>query len=403
MDRENFLVELGEIVIEILRQIRQSGKTLSKEIFKEFLNKNKRFDDLLKNLECSSCIDEFVGNMNQILTRLNGIIPNNLILYYDEILKTGSVLQKKQIIFELITTVVERLEKSLGSFDRIKSVISDIMTGINKTVSLLSDSEDENYKMLESDIESDKKLIDEINSTTQLILDEDSLEGVLTKLADKLKLISDSIKNKAEKKENFLIDIKNKKSEIQNMSSSFAINKDSLEKIKSELENYKAQVIRDFLTGLYNRQYFDEIIERSIEEFDRYGKKFSLLFIDIDDFKAVNDNYGHVVGDFVLKYVADVIKRSIRKVDLAFRYGGEEFVVVMPNTNLESAAKVADRILNDLRKTVFKYKNIDIKLTASIGLQEMKKGCNASQLVEEADKRMLKAKFSGKNRVVSEL
>ncbi|UOD34330.1 GGDEF domain-containing protein [Deferribacteraceae bacterium V6Fe1] len=403
MDRQTFLVELGEIIIEILKQLRLKGEVLSKENFRDYLSKNQRFNFLLSRLECHDCMDEFARKFLDFFDKLYGAIPNDLIGHFAEILKNGSFSEKKQVIIELVTVIVDRLEKSYGAFDRIKSVIYDIAAGIDKTAALIDESYDDGLSVISEDINTDKKLINELNIAATEISQKDSLEDALGHIVNKLNGLSELIRDKVSKKEKFVTELTEKKQQIKGMKSKISINNNILERIKDELETYKAQIIRDYLTGLYNRQYFDEVIERAVEEYERYGKKFSIIFIDLDDFKLVNDKHGHVVGDFVLKYLANILKRNIRKVDFAFRYGGEEFVIVMPNTDIRNATIVAERILADLRKTVFKYKNLDIKLTASIGVEEIRDGYTSTKLVEVVDKRMLEAKSSGKNRVVSEL
>ncbi|MCB4204202.1 GGDEF domain-containing protein [Deferribacterales bacterium Es71-Z0220] len=402
MDRQTFLVEFGEIIIEILKQLRAKNEVLSKENFRDYLSNNQRFNLLLRKLECNDCMDEFAQKFLTFFDKLYGVIPNDLINHFAEILRGGSYDEKKQVIIELITIIVDRLEKSYGAFDRIKSVIYDIVAGIDKTAALIDESYNDKLSIISDDINTDKKLIIELSLTAEEVSKKESLEDVLGYIVNQLNNLSELIKDKVLMKEKFVTELTEKKQQIKGMKAKINMNNNILEKIKDELETYKAQIIRDYLTGLYNRQYFDEVVERVAEEYERYGKTFSIIFIDIDDFKSVNDNYGHVVGDFVLKYLANILKRNIRKVDFAFRYGGEEFVIVMPNTCIKNATIVAERILADLRKTVFKYKNIDIKLTASIGVEEMKEGYTSTMIVEEADKKMLEAKSSGKNRVVSE-
>ena len=257
--------------------------------------------------------------------------------------------------------------------------------------------------MIQANISQDKTLIVDIESTVNEIGSSQSFETLKKNLYEKLNSINFKIKEALKDKEDFVVYVNEKKDDIKLIKTSFKSKNDEFESIKQELEQYKKLVIRDFLTGLYNRQYFDEMLQGEIEVFNRYGQKFVLLFIDVDDFKEINDNLGHVAGDFVLQYLANILKKNIRKIDYAFRYGGDEFVILMPNTAFEKGKVVAERIVNSIKSTVFRYKSSNLKLTVSIGVEEMKEGYTATTILEMADKKMLKAKSIGKNMVVCEL
>jgi len=154
---------------------------------------------------------------------------------------------------------------------------------------------------------------------------------------------------------------------------------------------------RDFLTGLYNRKKFNELLNREIDRSLRYNHTFSLAMIDIDHFKEVNDKHGHKVGDKVLVEFADVIKENLRVSDIYARWGGEEFIVLMPETKIEQALKVAER----LRKAVENYSFSDIsKLTISIGVvQKPPLEMKIDEVIIRADNALYKAKNNGRNRV----
>jgi len=152
----------------------------------------------------------------------------------------------------------------------------------------------------------------------------------------------------------------------------------------------------DKLTEAYNRTKFDEIIDREIERFRRYNEPLSLLMFDIDNFKDVNDTYGHSIGDFVLKKIADIAKETIRKIDYLVRWGGEEFMIISPETNLEKARALAER----LRRTIENYGFNKVgKVTVSFGVTEFKKEDTKDTFIMRADKIMYQAKIKGKNRV----
>jgi diguanylate cyclase (GGDEF)-like protein len=171
-------------------------------------------------------------------------------------------------------------------------------------------------------------------------------------------------------------------------------------KIMSDLqiEEAAAMATRDSLTGLYLRGVFDFTLERMVLEHRRYGKILSLLLLDIDDFKEVNDQYGHQAGDEVLRRIGEMILESIRKADFPARYGGEEIVIIFPETKLDQAVIMAERLRADVSRF---FRESGPGITVSIGV-----ACiydpditTALALVRQADKALYKAKLAGKDRV----
>ena len=158
---------------------------------------------------------------------------------------------------------------------------------------------------------------------------------------------------------------------------------------------------KDPLTGIYNRAKFDDEIKRWTSFSERYGNSFSLILFDIDDFKGINDNYGHLVGDVVIKKVAATINKSIRDTDIFARWGGDEFVLLLPNTDIQQAEEMAERMREYIRNISYEP---DIKITCSFGVAAYDKNDTIQSLLRKADKLLLLAKESGKDMVaVSEV
>ena len=156
--------------------------------------------------------------------------------------------------------------------------------------------------------------------------------------------------------------------------------------------------IRDQLTGLYNRRYTEDIFYMEIERIKRNDLPFSILLIDIDDFKLVNDTYGHNTGDKVLAQFADIIRLITRKVDTASRWGGEEFLILCPETNINEAILTAKRLLTAIN--TYSFANVG-KVTASIGVVAGNTNESFELNVNRADKCLYQAKSNGKNCYVS--
>ncbi len=174
-----------------------------------------------------------------------------------------------------------------------------------------------------------------------------------------------------------------------------SIGEDITEKRKFEEELYRLS-ITDPLTGAYNRRYFIRRIEEEVERVKRGGKSFSLIMMDLDHFKEVNDTYGHKIGDEVLRQLVNTVKERLRKIDLFARWGGEEFLILLPNTPLENAKHLAEEIRRRIEELSFP---MDIKITASFGVTEYRDGDSPDSLISRADDLMYKAKRLGRNRV----
>jgi diguanylate cyclase (GGDEF)-like protein len=163
----------------------------------------------------------------------------------------------------------------------------------------------------------------------------------------------------------------------------------------------KEQANRDPLTNMYNRRYFSDISEKIISLTKRTEEPISLMMIDIDDFKKINDTYGHNVGDEVIKLLVNIISSSIRKSDVAARFGGEEFAIILPNTDVQNAFKFANKLRENIKNSSYKDRTNSVKFTVSIGVDEFNQenDKNISDSLNRADKALYKAKTTGKNKV----
>lgn len=172
---------------------------------------------------------------------------------------------------------------------------------------------------------------------------------------------------------------------------------------QKEMEQKLLQLcIVDDLTGLYNRRQLTHALRQAFQESVRYHKKLSCFMLDLDHFKKVNDTHGHAFGDFVLKEFSQRIKNSLRDTDIAFRYGGEEFFILLPETTLQEAETVALRIVESCGTTPFEDAGISDIITVSVGIASFHK-CNPENpedLIAHADNMLYKAKKAGRNRVM---
>jgi len=175
--------------------------------------------------------------------------------------------------------------------------------------------------------------------------------------------------------------------------------KKSYKTVKSENEELNQLLIIDDLTKLYTRKYLIEYIEKEKVKFDETSEAFSLIMVDIDYFKNINDGYGHHCGDQILSEVSKDLKKSLRKKDIIARWGGEEFLILLPETSKAEATKVANRMLKDIRSDQYTYEDVKLSVTISCGISEYKSDQSIDDIIKKADQKLYKAKENGRNRI----
>ncbi len=164
-------------------------------------------------------------------------------------------------------------------------------------------------------------------------------------------------------------------------------------------ERIQRQATMDGLTGLMNHKTFYEILEKELWRSRRYGGQLSLIMVDVDDLKKINDVYGHRVGDKAIKEISKRIKESIRQIDMAARYGGDEFAIILPSTSLNDASVVAERMVNAVARCPIIWKKEQISLSISVGLSQYDADTNPEDITNRSDLALYSAKQAGKNMV----
>lgn len=187
--------------------------------------------------------------------------------------------------------------------------------------------------------------------------------------------------------------------DLKKHSSEVSILSKKIEQLESELERAKEQSRKDFLTKLFNKRALDEFMSVKEAEFERYGHNFTVVFFDLDYFKAVNDTYGHDAGDAVLFAFAKILKNEARTVDVIGRFGGEEFMAILGETDLDGGVVFAQKVRNKVKNARMMYKENRIELTVSCGVSERKTHFSLQNLVKSADEALYKAKKDGRDRV----
>ncbi len=285
------------------------------------------------------------------------------LLYKNEIHK-----ELKKLIEKRIRIDKEEVKERILSLDEILSEVS------SKIVNLIDNTNISYEKVRE--VKTELQAIDK-NST-----DFETIRQKLLKIADTLEFETKQL-GEIMSKEDMVI------SQMQ----------EKIKKLESALKKAKQESKVDFLTGLVSKRGLDEELNRVDKSYRRYHITYSIGFFDIDHFKNINDTYGHEAGDLILKQLGKLFLELKRDVDIVGRYGGEEFLAILPNTPLEGAQVFAEKIRNRVESFKFVYKGAEVPVTISAGVASCTEFDNQKALIEEADRRLYEAKRSGRNQI----
>jgi diguanylate cyclase len=173
-----------------------------------------------------------------------------------------------------------------------------------------------------------------------------------------------------------------------------------IQELESKLEEMSELVREDQLTGSLNRRGLDDAFEREVARSDRRNTPLCIALLDLDDFKRLNDTHGHTAGDEALIHLVHVIKDTLRTMDVIARFGGEEFLIVLPDTTMDDAMQTVTRVQRELTKRIFMHNNEKLLITFSAGVALRKAGEDQTTIIKRADDALYKAKRAGKNRVI---
>jgi diguanylate cyclase len=259
------------------------------------------------------------------------------------------------------------LKKKFVDIDKIAETLS------RKIISLLKNSNvsKEEIRVISKDLE-------KVNTSDKFEIVKEKLVKITVGLDEEIKKFTTDLE-----KDNEEVKVLRKKIEI----------------LEKQLKEAKKEAKTDALTNMLNKKTLNDELQKQEGFFKRFKRSYSVIFFDIDHFKNVNDTYGHEAGDVILKNIGLILNRYSRDIDIVGRFGGEEFIIIAPETDKKGAYIFADKIRKIIEKTKFMYKKTRIKITISAGVAERKETNSTDETVELADKRLYKAKNSGRNRV----
>ena len=264
----------------------------------------------------------------------------------------------------------EELRKKFLDIDKITEALSRRIINLLKT----SDVSSEEIKVISKDLHT-------INTSDKFEVVREKLVKITVSLDKEINKFSDEINQ-----ENKELEVLRKKVAL----------------LENELKEVKKEAKTDALTNMLNKKALNDELNKQEQFYKRHNRNYSIIFIDIDHFKNVNDTYGHEAGDIILKSIGLLLNRYSRDIDIVGRFGGEEFVIIAPETDKKGAYIFAEKLRKIIAKTKFMYKNTRIDITISAGVSERTETSSMQETIELADKRLYKAKKAGRNRVEAE-
>lgn len=365
--------ELALLINEVFPQ--KISKELSADSYFEFTI-NEILLQLLERLDLPADLQQDMGSLQ---LQLEGDVPEN---------EWPQILSKFASLIALLRDRANREKREIEDFlAQLTMRLADLDDHIQNMESDRVDSY-KNGRELNATV---KNHVRKIETGVREAVDLDQLKSLVQRRLDDIGQHMDKFREFEEKR--------NEVSEyrIKELNSRLHSMEKESNDLKMKVVKERKQALIDSLTGVANRLSYDERIEQEYIHWKRYQAPLSLIVIDIDLFKKINDNYGHMAGDKVLQTLAKLVQKNIRETDLLTRYGGEEFAIIMPDTDQKAAMGVAEKLRAETENCAFHYRDTGVNITISCGITEFKGKDNPEIVFERADAALYKAKDAGRN------
>jgi len=320
-----------------------------------------------------------------------------------------------ELVANLLVSCIRGINKALPDDDELSKKLKDLegvvrkgvrispANGLAKEIEEFFDRKVVEQQFLQEEKDIVKMMVLEVAETITSMLSNSS--GFETNIGTCAKNIesADSIQDILKLKDVFLGEVQKVREYSHTLNDELEEHRKNSTLLTEKLEQSEAQALVDPLTNVLNRSAYNLKMMQLTHEFKRYKEEWALLMLDIDYFKKFNDEFGHKLGDKVLKSVAGTVRSTIRLSDHVFRYGGEEFVVILSRVNAKTATQLAEKICRQVEKDYFVDGDRKLQVTISIGGSIITEADTETSLFERADKAMYQAKENGRNQVVMEL
>lgn len=299
---------------------------------------------------------------------------------------------------EILSILQDYIKNVSSEREKAAKLISDVVMQLTDVEQYFVESREFVSETNVANEEFGKNLEDHVNSLRENVEFSKTLEELRNAVVDKLQAITDAIKDKSleDKKRE-----KHAEATVEGLQVNMNKLRTEVEKAHKKAKLLEEELLKDPLTGAYNRRAYEKNMENELQRYIRYKRPFSALLFDVDHFKQINDNYGHAIGDKCLKEIIIRAGRVLRDNDILARFGGEEFIALLPETEMDGARGVAEKLRKSVENIEFVHKEDIIKITVSIGVTQVNdEDFDVRKLFDRMDMAMYEAKNSGRNKVV---
>ena len=401
---------LADEVLRVMKELHLeqrslvNSKLIAKKMFdKESIKEILHADERQAGIDQANNVDELKEAVDNILRRFSELVPLSMIEnltdsadnHHNKIVPADST-EKLDSAVEIVKKYVDSITSKVNE---LEDLLLKITNYLSKTEKYLMGELSSTQEKFQEDRTFDSRISDNMIEMKENFDISSDITAIKNMVLAKIRTITKTLE---EKKEQDILRLQETEKTLEAMSKKMSDIVNEAEVIRKRSIETEIESLHDSLTKLYNRKAYDNKIEETLANFDRYSTISSLLVFDVDHFKSINDNFGHSVGDLILKKVAQICKEQLRKNDFIARYGGDEFVCILPYTQLENTREAADKIRSFIDKTSFTFEEKEIPITISVGVSTFKKEDNASTIFERADVALYLAKNSGRNLVKTE-
>lgn len=334
---------------------------------------------------------------HQLLELLNHVEPPEAVAALAEALRGR--LQKGLNAYELISALEQSNVIVLAALDRDQRDFETFLKSLDDRLTAVQDflevSQEERKATLDESRKLDQAVRDKVSILHTDVDEADDLESLKSRVRSNLEYIMsslDSFRDFQQQQEAPLAD------QLAALVARVATMEDESRLARDSIEAQKARLLRDTLTELPNREAYNQRLEQEFARWQRYRRALSFVVCDVDFFKKVNDTYGHLAGDKVLRVIGKTLAKRLRKTDFIARFGGEEFVLLLPETDAQAALKTVETLREAIAQCPFHFKDQRVGVTMSFGITELREGDTPERAFERADQALYLAKNNGRNR-----
>jgi len=297
------------------------------------------------------------------------------------------------ILDDFATLMLAITDSGQLEFEAYLQRLNDRLESFQSSLRAASEGHADN---LSASREMDTQIREQVDGLQSSMQEADDLEGLKQVLENHLEGLLGTMDQHQKQRDQREQEVS---SRLKSLAERVAVMEQEAQVVRENLEEQRQKALIDPLTGLPNRAAWTERLEHEVTQWPRHGNSLLLAMLDLDHFKRINDNYGHLAGDRVLKIIATVLRKRLRGSDFIARFGGEEFVLLVPDTPLASGAKLAEGLRAAIEACPFHFKGEPVTITVSVGMTAFKAGEHSDLVLKRADQALYRAKSAGRNRV----